>query len=148
MTPDTIENSASHNGSFDTAAYATAQAILAEDQKSAEAKIKNEMARRGRIIGLVVLIWTAVTIAAFAVAPGAVLAVELAWAVVVAAGVFWIWPTVVGKMNLKDIYAQYSAQLDVLEQAHIPFPNTASIEDVIAAIDAASDILSARDAKE
>ena len=122
------------DGPFDPQAYAVARDILGADHDRAYAQIQASMRHRA----LVAVVWAACSVAlAFANAE-LLLFAEIGWVVVVAWAVFWLLPTVMGRANLDEVYAQYDAQLIKLEEAGIAMPEPTCIEDLVAAIDLVS----------
>ena len=126
------------DGPFDSQAYAVARDILGEDHDRASAQIKSIMRRRALVVALVAAVWAACSVALAFANTELLLFAEIGWVVVVVWAVFWILPTVMGRANLDEVYAQYDAQLIKLEKAGIAMPTPASIEDLVAAIDLVS----------
>ena len=141
MTQTAPKSTATYTGVFDAAAYEIARAILAADNERAKAQMKAELNRRRNIVVAVVAAWIIVSVIVAFTNANLLLGVEVVWAIIVFASVFWLFPTVVGNANLDDIYDQYAAQLDKLERAQAPLPEPSCIEDLVAAIDFATDEL-------
>ena len=126
------------NGTFDAGAYVRALAILAEDRKRVEKAIRKETVRRGRLVGIVVIVWTICSVALGLFNPELILAAEIGWVAIVAWAVFFMWPALMGRVNIEDIYVQYEQQLSQLEEAGIAMPEPSCMEDLVAAIDLVS----------
>lgn len=126
------------NGAFDPAAYAAAREILEADRTRVYDEVKALGSRRGRIVGIVAVVWAACSVAlAFANAE-LLLVAEAGWVVIVVWAVFWMFPTFTGRANIDDLYDQYAGQLDKLEAASIAMPEPSCMADLVAAIDLVS----------
>lgn len=138
MTDFKPSNSSEWSGSFNPETYAKARTILADDRQRVRDEIKAEGARRGRIVGIVAIVWAVCSVAlAFANIEWLLIA-EIGWVVIVFWAVFWLLPALMGRANIDDMYDQYADQLDKLEEAAIAMPEPSCIEELVAAIDLVS----------
>lgn len=126
---------ATWSGPFDPQTYEAAREILKADQAHVANEVRGVGRKRGRIVGIVAIIWVICTLALVAMNADWLLIAEIGWVAIVVWGVFWLLPALMGRANLEDMYSQYADQLAKLEAAHIPMPRPSSIEDLIAAID-------------
>lgn len=124
------------NGTFQPESYATARRILESDWQRALGEMKREVNRRGRIVGIIAIVWAACSVAMAVANPELMLVAEIGWVVIVAWAVFWMFPALTGRANIDDVYGHYAAQLDELETARTPIPEPSCIEDLVAAINA------------
>ena len=138
MTDSNTGSRATWTGAFDPETYVQAREILEADKQRVYGEVSAEGKRRGRIIIAVAAIWVVCSVA-LAVANGELLIVaEIGWVAIVAWAVFWMFPTLMGRANLDDLYDQYANQLAKLEEAGIAMPAPSCIEDLVAAIDLVS----------
>ena len=140
MTLHESDNHDCRHGAFDPEAYDAARAILEQDRQRVYGEMKGEGSRRGRIVIAVAAAWAVCSVVLAFVNTELLLVAEIGWIAIVAWSVFWLIPTFMGRANLDDLYAQYEEQLAKLEQAEVAMPMPSSIEELVAAIDFASDL--------
>ena len=128
----------SWDGPFSQESYDAAHRILEADRERAQKEVRGVSRKRGRIVGAVAVVWAICSVILTVLNPEWLVIAEVGWVVIVFWAVFWLMPAIMGRANIDDIYTQYEAQLKKLEDARIPMPEPACIEDLVAAIDLVS----------
>lgn len=116
---------------FKPESYATARRILESDWQRALGEMKREVSRRGRIVGIIVIVWAVCSVAMAFANPELMLVAEIGWVAIVAWAVFWMFPALTGHANIDDVYGHYAERLDELEAACTPIPEPSRIEDLV-----------------
>ena len=122
-------------GAFDSAAYDAARKILELDRERAAGEVKAMLARRGRIVAAVAIVWAICSVAMTLANHELLLVAEIGWIALVAWAVFFLLPPVMGRGNLEELFGQYAQRLDELEAAEAALPAPACMEDLAAALD-------------
>ena len=126
------------NGPFDPAAYESARRVLEQDRERATSEVKAELARRGRLVGVVVAVWAVCSVVLAFVNADLLLVAEIGWTAIVIWAVFFLIPTIMGRGNLDELFSQYEVRLAELEASRVPLPEPADMPDLVAALDLVS----------
>lgn len=129
------------------AEYQKAKAVLSGERASAVAKSKAETSKRLRLAGIVIVVWVVIAVALVALLGNDLLIVgEIGLVAIVAWAVFRLLPSIIATGNLDELFDQYDQQLDKLQQAGIPLQPFATAEELVEAMNVASDFLPAEQA--
>lgn len=119
--------------------YDAARRVLKRGREEAFAQYKAESGKRWRIVGALVAAWLVISIALVVGIGNDMLVVSVVgFAVVIAVGVFYLIPSVMGKGGLQEMFDQYAAQLDLLESAGVDLPMCTNMEELAPAVDYAT----------
>ena len=122
-------------GAFNSEAYEVARTVLERDRERATGEVKAVLSKRTRLVIVVAVVWAACSVAMTFANPELILVAEIGWVAIVIASVFFLFPAIMGRGNLDELFEQYEEQLEKLEAARVPMPVPASMEDLVAALD-------------
>lgn len=115
----------------ESASYDVIRQLIEEAKAQALDKLAAESRKRTRLVLIVAAVWLAICIALVVGAGSDMLLVaEIGFAAVAAWAIFFLFPSIMGKNELEELFGAYQARVDELQEHGLAAPNITCIEDL------------------